>query len=89
MSARFSRSSARVTKEFPSATASSAGISYLKTLSPDWLSNSLMETKGKQVRVCHIEHSFVDGDGMAKHEHQAIDEEVPATRPLGDIATLV
>ncbi len=40
-----------------------------------------METKCKQLRVRYIEHSFFDRDGMAKHEHQAVDEKVPATRP--------
>lgn len=29
----------------------------------------------------YIEHSFFDRDGRAKHEHQAVDEEVSMTRP--------
>jgi hypothetical protein len=40
-----------------------------------------METKCKQVRMRYIEHSFFDRDGRAKHEHQAVDEEVSMTRP--------
>jgi hypothetical protein len=39
--------------------------------------------------VRYVEHPFFDRDGMAKHEHQAVDEEVPAMRPQGDIATPV
>jgi hypothetical protein len=78
-----------VTKEFPSATASNAGISHLMTLSPDWLSNSLMETKGKQLRVCHFEHSFGDGDGMASTSIKRLMKKCPRRAPQGDIATLV
>jgi hypothetical protein len=40
-----------------------------------------MGTKCKHVRVRYIERSFFDRDGMAKQKHQAVGEEVLATRP--------